>query len=373
MSHYKKVLHVGCSYLPYLGGGTHRLLEISSKLRQGFPVDLSIITHTPPDKKNERERIEGDKVFSSIHRKEKINSIRGVWKLFRIVHMENPDVVVLHNSRVATLYFLFVAPLIRKKILNVIEVHSIRESGKIQQYINRWIYNKSDLLVVLAEASKKYIVEQYHLKNSQVFVIRNGYKEKNINRLAHNYNPNSVTYSYVGSFHEWQGVVDLCRAVTSIDYEFWENNSIYFVGDGPCLSRCKEMVSAYSKGNLNIHFTGWLDAEQTDAVISKTDFLMAPRPSTVATETVVPLKVSDSIAFGVPLICSKVGGLLELLENRGAAIFFDKDNVDDLVRVIKNPLSKSSYDEMVFNLISERKKIKTWEGSAKDYWSLFDD
>ncbi|SOC02089.1 glycosyltransferase involved in cell wall bisynthesis [Alloalcanivorax xenomutans] len=373
VSKVKKVLHVGCSYLPYLGGGTHRLLEISRRLCQNFEVNLSIITHTRSDSYNKKDIQEKDEVFSSIYRQININSLSGAKQFLETVRLESPDVVILHNSRVAAIYFILVLPFLRRKVINVVEIHSIRENGRLQKIINRWLYGKADFVVVLAEASRRFIIKEYNVPERKVGVVKNGYERKEISRSTRYYNPGSITYAYVGSFHEWQGVVDLCLAVTSIERDFWKKNSIYFIGNGPCFSKCKEMVEAYSESTLNIYFTGWLSAAETEHLMAKTDFLMAPRPSTIATETVVPLKVSDSIAFGIPLICSTVGGLLELLENRDCAIFYDKDNIGELVRVMKEPPSEEDYKKMVSNLINERDNIGTWEESARCYWGVLYD
>jgi len=121
----------------------------------------------------------------------------------------------------------------------------------------------------------------------------------------------------------------------------------------------------------NIFIVGWKGSGYVDEILKSTDFLLAIRPSTVATETVFPLKIVDSVNFNIPLICTNVGGLKEKLDENNAAFFIDKNEQYSLAKFLSNPPSEYDYNKKKNNLSQLTEKLDTWECSADKYVSLF--
>ncbi|WP_339141585.1 glycosyltransferase [Pseudoalteromonas galatheae] len=360
-----KVMHIGCPYLPYKGGSTARLLNLVSSLDfKTEGISQYLVTPTLSNDKSD------DKYFESVYRVENINALGFNRRFYNILREVDPDVIVTHNSK-CLLNWLFFYRFKFKCVKVVNELHSFREGGLLKLYINKVLYRLCDKLVCLSKSSKNYLSENYNIKNS--VVVYNGIESVQKVFPSKIYDPKSITYAYVGSFHNWQGVNIIADSVIATGKDFWRKNSIYLVGNGPEYESIKAKLDNFSGGEVNIYTLGWQSKEKIDEIVSKTDLLLATRPSSTATETVVPLKVVDSIDYLKPLVATNVGGLEELLVNSGkcAAFFIDKFNNESLLSFFKSPPTLQEYNKAKEQLSVAALNLPTWSDSAKVYISIY--
>ena len=357
------ILHFGCPYLPYQGGSTSRL----HSLVQGYnnPSDFNLYLITPIKKSKDSD----DEPFKSVLRKESVNKIVYDRDIKEFIEKKTIDVVVIHNSR-ALLKWLVFYKVLFPKIKLICEIHSFRDEGVIKSKINKFSYKFCDEIVVLSKSSKNLLVDKYNIRNSHV--IYNGFKNITTIQSKANYNPESgVVFSYVGSFHSWQGITTICDAIEELYHEgFWFRNKINIVGGGILFDEVRVRISKLDCDNINL--SGWISKDSVGDVMSESHFLLAPRESTLATESVVPLKVAESIQYSIPMICSPVGGLLELLpRGDNVALYMNTCEKDALIYIMKLLPSSSEYQKMRENLGRQRSKIPTWDESSSLYSELF--
>ena len=360
-----KIMHIGCPYLPYKGGSTTRLLNLVSSVNfKDEGILQYLVTPMLSDD------ITDDKYFDSVYRIENINTFGFNNRFYNILKDVEPDIIVTHNSKCLLNWLFFYKPFFNKvKVVN--ELHSFRDDGFLKLHINKFLYRFCDTLVCLSKSSKKYLLENYNIKDS--VVVYNGVESNSKSLPARSYNPEGITYSYIGSFHNWQGVNIIADSIISAGKSFWINNSIYLVGNGPEYESIKEKLDNFSEGEANIYILGWQSKRKIDEIVSKTDLLLATRPSSTATETVVPLKVVDSIDYLKPLVATNVGGLEELLVNRGkdAAFFIDKNNDESLLTFFKTPPTVVEYNRTREQLSVAALSLPSWSDSAKVYISIY--
>ncbi|WP_181028068.1 glycosyltransferase, partial [Vibrio jasicida] len=180
-----------------------------------------------------------------------------------------------------------------------------------------------------------------------------------------------ITISYIGSFYPWQGVEDFANVISKLDAVTMSKLKIHFVGKGPSHSKVKRIAGDFA----NVYFHGWLNKEKIHDIVSSSHFLIAPRPSCVATETVVPLKVLESIQYNKPMICSTVGGLTELLpKNEKLALYFEKDNLNSFKMLLEeiSELDSESYEEISRNLANLSTQLQKWNELSVLYFNLFE-
>lgn len=357
-----KILHFGCAYKPYRGGSRVRLEKLVTHCNEK-DIRLSLITHTLSDSR------EDDYPFSEVLRLKSANNIFPSFKIFLFLKSQKPNVVILHNSRVLLVWFLFYRFLF-PKIGVVCELHSVREATRLKQIVNGSLYRRCDRLVVLSSGAKEWVRHHYGLKNSVTIVNGTDSLPASNSTIQTNYNPASVHYVYAGSFHEWQGVLVLAKAVRKLGKKHWLANRLTLIGDGPAMLRVREILGHEMLALDTVKLMGWTDSETVRSIQSEADFLLAPRPSTVATETVVPLKVVDSVTLRRPLVASRVGGITEFLNGEDssmAAILVNPNDVDDLACTLRQPPDEKEYSLIVKNLEKLSRQIPTWEKSSSNY------
>lgn len=362
------ILHFGCAYKPYRGGSRVRLEKLVTNFDKE-KVKLSLITHTLSD------NLDDDTPFFSVLRMANANSILPSIKIFRFLRAQQPDVVILHNSRVLLAWFLLYRLFFQNTGV-ICELHSVRETTRLKRFINGLLYRSCDRLVVLSSAAGDWVRRHYKIKNATTIVNGTDLASASSGAAKSDYNPASVHYVYAGSFHEWQGVVVLAKAARQLGKEYWKKNRLTLIGGGPALSQVREILGSELLSLDSVNLMGWADSETVRNIQLEADFLLAPRPSTVATETVVPLKVVDSVTLGRPLLASSVGGIMEFLGGSGGdlAVSLVKPNdVSDLVRCFSQPPDAIRYYEIISNLDALRREMPTWAQSSLAYENLLRD
>jgi glycosyltransferase involved in cell wall biosynthesis len=358
-----KILHFGCPYLPYKGGSTKRLLNL---VRENDP-DKSLLYLATPSLATSPD---DDFGFEKVWRDERANSLMPIFSLLKFIYQIRPKIVVIHNSRALftwNLLYRWFFP----NVKIIVEIHSFRMEGRINEWLTYFLYERSDLIVVLSKASKKFLADR--VVSTPIEVIYNGVEIESNQKKYCDYDKSAVTFAYVGSFHAWQGVLVIADAISNVKNGYWDKHSIIMLGDGPEFKRVKALTLKLESENKGIVIKSWVDQTYIDNVMQSVDFLLAPRPSTLATETVVPLKVVDSFRYNVPLISTNVEGLKELLVNEVEATFFiDKNNpTESLVQFMEDLPDLEQYSKTVDNLKRLGEGSITWGQSALQYYDLY--
>jgi glycosyltransferase involved in cell wall biosynthesis len=278
------------------------------------------------------------------------------------------DVVIIHNSRALTAWFLMYRWFF-KHVKVVCEIHSFRENGYLTKEINGFLYRQCDHVVVLSHAAKEYLEQQYGA--DKVTIVYNGVDIRNLVREREYSADSGVTFAYVGSFHEWQGVFILAEALNSLGRSFLKSNKVYLVGGGPAYKDCLNKLTAELRNHPNLICKGWSSRDEVNDILNVTDYLLAPRPSTLATETVVPLKVFESIEYKIPLIATPVGGLKEVFLPEGdGAIFTEDCSAASLAKMMSAPKSYMDYQQLLDNLDVLSARVPSWKAVSQIYSDL---
>lgn len=293
-------MHVGCAYYPYRGGSTVRLDNLISNEPN---IRSHLITHVMDVDQNE-----ADRSAIEVHRIASYFTVAG-WRLLRrLARSLKPKAVVLHNPWVILFWCFFVDPLHR--IRRVAEIHNFRDEANWKRAITGFLYRWMDAVVVLSFKAVPYVVETYGLASERVFAIRNGAPpSRRMRRVESNAR---TVFSYIGTMHEWQGVLIAARAIQSLDDSFFVNSTVVFAGGGPADSKLRSLLMKHiSDGRVEHH--GWVDQHHADKLLDMSDVVLVPRTSTLGTELILPLKVFEAMRQGKAILATEVGGLTEVL------------------------------------------------------------
>ena len=102
------------------------------------------------------------------------------------------------------------------------------------------------------------------------------------------------------------------------------NMELRIIGDGPEAAALQ--LEARQQGLANIHFHGYMPREQALALLRRGRFLVF---SSELYEN-FPMTIAEAFACGVPVICSKMGAMQEIVEDRRTGLHFTPGDADDL-------------------------------------------
>ncbi len=131
---------------------------------------------------------------------------------------------------------------------------------------------------------------------------------------------------FVGRISQEKGVSDLMSAWDQLDYP------LLLAGDGPEFERFKN-----SCNNNAVTFLGAQAKEKVYNLMTHSQFLVMP---SICYEG-FPLVLVEAFAHGLPVICSCLGSMAEIVEDGVTGLHFEAGNPDDLSKKVEWMISHS--------------------------------
>jgi glycosyltransferase involved in cell wall biosynthesis len=100
------------------------------------------------------------------------------------------------------------------------------------------------------------------------------------------------------------------------------------VGDGPLLEPLRNRAA--EMGLTGITFHGRLPRDKTIEIIKLARFLVTPSRCYEN----FPMGIAEAFSCGVPVICSRLGGMQEVVENKRTGLHFSAGDAADLARKV---------------------------------------
>lgn len=323
-----KVCHIGCGWNPYPGGNAIRAVNLIQSLYFHSGVESIVVTGTA-DASGQYT----SPVAPEIMDKTVIYRVKGFQKMVymsvRALITHDVDLLHTHNLRMFWVMAIFK---VWKPI--VLELHALPQVSGLKRIglILSLLY--ANHVIVLSEACKDYLVSHYQTPKEKITVIRNGI---NIEKFSLQYESmrngqNQCKVGYVGTFYEWQGVFDFVEAVPYV-LEHSQKVMFHMIGQGPDYEAVKKRSDELGLQN-HIVFHGPIPSASVPKMLHDLDVVVIPRPSTLATETTVPLKVFEFMAAGKAIIASDVAGLMEVLSPGQDCLVYRAGSVMELAKAI---------------------------------------
>ncbi|HJX83300.1 MAG TPA: glycosyltransferase family 4 protein, partial [Candidatus Angelobacter sp.] len=125
---------------------------------------------------------------------------------------------------------------------------------------------------------------------------------------------------FAGRHSEAKGLSVLIRAWSNLRVQV----PLRIAGDGPLRAEIEQQV--LQRKLTNISFLGFLPEEETRRQMSGARFLIVPSLWFEG----FPMVIAEAFALGVPVVCSRLGSLEEIVEDHKTGLHFEPDNADDL-------------------------------------------
>lgn len=372
-----KILHVVGSYLPDNGGTVQRVRNLLLPLIRRGLCEIHLIA--PKQGFNEKRSILNSKLSNEeiiegiiVHRVERFNHLfRAIYK---ISQKYNIDLIHTHNPRLDLFCY---ASFIKKPIIS--EIHTIREINLIKFKLTKFAYQRAAKVVCLSEKMKEEIMKKYQISDKKIEVIYNGVDISQINLKMKKCDDIRMKYhiqepfiiGYIGTFYQWQGVRDLVKAFSFL-LNKREDVHLLLVGNGPDFNFINKLIDEFGL-KKKVTMTGMIPSEKIYDYYKAIDIFIIPRPSTIETETAVPLKVFESMAAHKTIIATRVGGLSEVIGDGVNGILVSPGNPEELGQSIHQLLiNKNLRIRLSENAYKTVKDKFQWENSSKKLFNLYE-
>lgn len=285
-------------------------------------------------------------------------------KLDKLVKREKPDVI--HTHRYVMEYVIPVG--VRNHIPTMVHtVHSVasKEQEKSKRIIANLFYHCCGVIpVALSDEIKNTIVDEYNLKRKDIPVIFNG---EDLSRFIVKDDYSIVgrpQIYHIGRFLPVKNhklIIDAAKELKNegvlVDF--------HLLGDGSS-SYGKDLISQVKAEQLGdiIHFDGLVPNVQD--FLSHADIFVLP-----SLYEGVPMTLIEAMACGLPIVATRVGGVVDMLENNKSALLID-NSIDEFVEALKCLIFKQDVRERIGKEAYIRSRLFTNTKMADKYQEIYE-
>jgi colanic acid biosynthesis glycosyl transferase WcaI len=218
-----------------------------------------------------------------------------------------------------------------------------------------FLYERSDRIVVVTPAFKDHLIQRWHVPAGKIDVVENGVETElfvpvpasETEVLRRQLGAESrFLVSYVGTMGMAHGLETLLDAAARLQQQ---NPSVLFllIGEGAEKQRIKTL--AEQRGLENVRFLDQQAREKIPALISASDACLVLLKRTDVFKTVIPTKLLEFMSCARPVILGVEGQAQQIVEEAGAGVVIQPENVESLVSAIEqlasNPDLRRTFGE----------------------------
>jgi glycosyltransferase involved in cell wall biosynthesis len=222
----------------------------------------------------------------------------------------------------------------------------------------------STKIIAASMATRRDVIEHYHLPDDRVVVIPHGVEKKffELNRRPDSENPFLLC---VATIDPNKNLETLVRVFAGLRGEFPKLRLVLAGMRGGQTAKVEAMVDQLGLRSC-VRITGWIPRSEIFELYERATAFVYP-----STFEGFGLPVLEAMAAGVPLACSRIDPLVEIAAD--SAFFFDPESDQDMAQAIFNLLTDQAQQAQNLEHGKVRAAGFTWEESARRTLAVFEE
>ncbi len=284
---------------------------------------------------------------------ERLISLKGLVLLLRNwvtfwKQLDNKTHVIVSKYSLFSIPFLLIGRLKAKRVAyylgsDPLLLISLRNKTLYDKVMSRTNYLLSPISLVLADivfVRGKTVLKQVSKWNKNVIMSQPLISYKRLTKSLKGVkdrplSKKTLNILFVGKLEENKGVHILLKAVAKVLQESGIDISVKIVGSGP-LAVNLQKLSVNLGIDDKVVFHGFVDdGDKLVRLFKESDVFVVP---TIFHEG-FPRVIDEAMACGLPVICSRLGGMKDTLSDKDV-LFVEPGNIDDLARAITTIVSQ---------------------------------
>ena len=231
----------------------------------------------------------------------------------------------------------------------------------------RAMFRSADRCVVLGELWRLWLIEEFGIAPYAVSVVRNGVPVT-VQPRQTRAKGEPFRLLFLGNLLERKGVADLLQAMALPALQD-APVALTMAGGGP-VDTYRAMAQRLGIAD-RVRFTGWVDQKTARTLLAASDALVLP-----AYDEGLPLVILEAMATGVPVICSPVGAIPEVFDDRRNAVFVPPGDPAALAATIAmlrdDPALQASLSEEGLALYRRSFTMEVFADRMSELYTLLD-
>ena len=234
-------------------------------------------------------------------------------------------------------------------------INNHRNLYKIAKFLEKKLYLTADKIIPVTYSFKEYLIN-LGIPDNKIRVVMNGVDTEFFNFNKSKYIKRSskiFKISYIGTIglaHSIQTIIEAAKILNNRHSEL----KILFqiIGDGAE----KEKILKEAQGNSNVKVLSTITKDQVKEYLDRTDAGVIHLRKNNLYKTVVPSKMFEYMAMGVPILHGVSGESLQIINKYNLGLHFVSESPEDLCSVILELYkNKSLYNKISENCVKASK------------------
>ena len=188
--------------------------------------------------------------------------------------------------------------------------------------------NHLDRILVLTRTMESVLL-QHGVERERISVLPHGIDSSYIERTAGRGENPELRIGFIGQIYEHKGVHVLLEAIRKLPASV--NVQVYIYGNLNDFPEYVQRLRKIAGDDPRIHLEGTFSNAEVGKVISSFDVIVVPSLWYENT----PLVIYEAMAGGCPVVCSRFGGMAEMVREGVDGLMFEKGNVAELAEILQ--------------------------------------
>lgn len=261
---------------------------------------------------------------------------------------EKADVIIATSPQFFTTWSGWFLSLIKRKAWvfelrdlwpeSIASVGAMKKDSKRYRFLEKIelsLYMSADFVIPNTPAFKANLISR-NIPEEKIHVIPNGANLKLFDAERKNAKlkeelgiKEDFVVGYIGTHGLAHSLDFIVESIAQADFK---NIHFLFIGDGAEKEKIKTIAS--TNDLKNVTFLDPIPKEQIPNYLSLTDASLVPLKKSDTFKTVIPSKIFEACAMGKPIILGVEGQAKELLDEFGAGVYFEPENMNEFIEVV---------------------------------------
>jgi len=221
---------------------------------------------------------------------------------------------------------------------SIVALGTLKENSYIIKILNniaKYIYHKSESIVVVTRSFKDYLINM-GINKDKITIIENGFNfertlspNKSVKTISNKYKINNDNFivSYIGTIGMSHGIEVVIRAA-----EIIKDVTFLIIGEGAEKNNLKKIIE--EKEITNVIFLNNIDWQEIVNINQIISANLIHLRNLELFKTVIPSKIFESMALKKPILAGLIGESLEIITKSNSGIQITPENPKSLVEGI---------------------------------------